>query len=224
MKSRFVRTLAGTAAFVLVASVASAQAPSTAVLNVLEVRQLVARAEPADHARLERHFSALAFEHGREASRHAAMATAIGGNPNHPAPTASAHCARLAEINTQSAVTLRELARHHAALAGGMPSTTPDNAGRFENGEGAPAPTDDELRVMAARAKTPSDHRALQEYFVTLALRYEAEAADHGTMAGAYRGNANRRGGDPAVHCDRLVKLLREAADEARAAAARHDD
>ena len=222
MKSTLLRTLAGAAATVLVTSIASAQATATGVLNAVEVRQLVASADPADHARLERHFSALASDYAKEAGRHAAMASAIGGNPNHPAPTASAHCARLAELNSQSAATLRELAAHHAALAGGNASTAPLDAWRFENGEGAPAPTDDELRVMAARAKTPSDHRAIQEYFVTLARRYEAEANDHLFMARAYRGNANRRGGDPGVHCDRLVTQLREAAGEARAAATEH--
>ena len=38
---------------------AAAQDTSPAALNALEVKQLVARAEPSDHARLGAHFSAL---------------------------------------------------------------------------------------------------------------------------------------------------------------------
>lgn len=106
--------------------------------------------------------------------------------------SASTHCARLALLNTESAATLRELAAHHERLALGTPSTA------------------------------PADHRALAEYFLTVAAGHTAEADAHGRMAQAYRGTANRRGGDPAAHCDRLVTLARDAAAEARAAATEH--
>jgi hypothetical protein len=59
---------------------------------------------------------------------------------------------------------------------------------------------------------------------MTVATRHTAEAEAHGRMAQTYRGNPNRRGGDPAAHCDRLVKLSRDAAAEARAAAAEHKE
>ena len=39
---------------------------------------------------------------------------------------------------------------------------------------------------MAAKASTPADHRALEEYFLTLAKRYTSEAKDHKAMASAY--------------------------------------
>ena len=222
MTSRHIRTFAiGAAALLTFAGHTTAQTWSPAVLNALEVRQLVGRADPDDHARLGAHFAALGDRYAREARRHTAMSKAIGGNPNHQMATGwSVHCARLAELNTQSAATLRELATHHGQLAAGVPSTAPRESARFENGEGAPDPTDRELKVLAANARTPADHRALEEYFLTLAARYTSEAEDHVAMASAYRGNANRRGGDhPAVHCDRIVKLSREEAGEARAAA-----
>jgi hypothetical protein len=41
-------------------------------------------------------------------------------------------------------------------------------------------------------------------------------------MAQAYRGHANRRGGDPAAHCDRLARESRQAAGEALATATSH--
>ena len=41
---------------------------------------------------------------------------------------------------------------------------------------------------MAAKASTPAEHRALEEYFLTLAKRYTADAAEHTTTANTYRG------------------------------------
>lgn len=224
MRTIDIRALAiGALALLVSAATVAAQTLPSAVLNAVEVRQLVARADAGDHARLAAHFGALAEQYTDEAARHTAMAKAFGGNPNRQGATApSAHCTRLAELNTQSATTLRELATHHEQLAAGVPSTAPREGARFENGEGAPDPTDRELRALVAGARTATDHRALQEYFLTLATRYTAEADEHAAMAQAYRGNANRRGGDPAIHCDRLVKLSREEAAEARGAAAEH--
>jgi len=46
---------------------AAAQTTSSAVLNSLEVRELIRRAEPADHARLEVHFAVLAEQYAAEA-------------------------------------------------------------------------------------------------------------------------------------------------------------
>lgn len=59
----------------------------------------------------------------------------------------------------------------------------------------------------------PPEHRALEEYFLTLAKKYDAEAAEHTTTTNTYRGTKI------AVHCDRLVSLAREEAKEATAAA-----
>lgn len=223
MKRLHLMSLAVPAVLLATAAGAAAQGPTPEVLNAIELRQLVASAEPGDHARLGTHFAALAGTYADAAARHTAMSKAFGGNPNRPgAVSASTHCARLALLNTESAATLRELAAHHERLALGTPSTAPAEGARFVHGEGAPAPTDRELRALAARARTPADHRALAEYFLTVAAGHTAEADAHGRMAQAYRGTANRRGGDPAAHCDRLVTLARDAAAEARAAATEH--
>lgn len=225
MKRLHLISLAAPVALLLAAATAAAQARPPELLNTIEVRQLVERADPNGHARLSAHFSALADRYAEEAARHTAMSRAFGGNPNRQgAVPASAHCARLAELNTESAATLHELAGHHERLALGAPSTVPSGAARFESGEGAPEPTEGELAALAAHARTPADHRALAEYFVTVALRHTTEADEHVWMARAYRGHANRRGGDAAAHCDRMVKLSREAAKEARAAASVHSE
>jgi hypothetical protein len=215
-------SLAAVAVLTLAASVA-AQGKPTAVLNTLEVQQLVQRsepAEPADNARLGAHFTALADRYTAEAKRHASMAQSFIGNPSRNLSTGmSAHCKHLADLNTQSATELRELATYHQKLATGAASAPPAGGARFEAGAGASIPTDQELNAMAAKAGTPADHRALEEYFLTLAKRYTADANQHVAMANTYRGT---RIAQAAVHCDQLVKLSREEAREATEAAAMH--
>lgn len=214
---------AGVLTFLAFVGGAAAQTTSSAVLNSLEVQDLIKRGEPADHARLSVHFAVLAEQYAADARRHSAMAQAFIARPARRTPVNSAadHCKRLAELNTQSAETLRELAAHHEGLAAGKASTAPRGAARFERGEGAPAPSAEELSALAAKASTPADHRGLEEYFQTLAKRYTAEANDHATMAQAYRGT---RIAQSAAHCDRLVALSRDSAKEAAAAAAMHKD
>jgi hypothetical protein len=200
---------------------AAAQAPSP-VLNTLEVQKLVLSAVPADQARVAAHFAAMAAEHEAEASRHRAMAQGAVGNPSRQLSTGmNVHCTRLADLDTQAAATLRELAAHHAKLAAGKPSTAPPHAARYQGGEGARVPTDKELTALARTAKTAADHRALQEYFLTAAKRHTAEADEHRTMAQTYRGT---RLAAAAVNCDRLVMLARDSAKEATAAATMHGD
>ena len=98
-------------AFVLFAGSTAAQDKSPALLNTLEVQQLVKRAEPADNARLAAHFTALADRYAAEAKRHTSMAQSFVGNPSRNLGTGmSAHCKQLADLNTKSATELRELA------------------------------------------------------------------------------------------------------------------
>lgn len=190
------------------------------ILNSLEVRQLVGRAEPGDHVRLSAHFSALGNRYAAEAKRHTSMAQSFIGNPSRNLGTGmSAHCKQLANLNTQSATTVRELAAYHEKLASGSPATPSKDGARFQGGAGAPAPTEKELNALAAKASTPADHRALQEYFLTAAKRYTADANEHAEMAQAYRGT---RIAQAAVHHDRLAGLSRDAAKEATAAAEMH--
>ena len=211
----------GALAFLTFVGGAAAQTTSSAVLNSLDVQELIKRAQPADHARLEVHFSVLAEQYAADARRHSAMAQAFIARPirRTAANSAADHCKRLEQLNLQSAATLRELAAHHEGLAAGKASAVPRGAARFESGSGAPAPTAEELTALAAKASTPADHHAFQEYFLTLAKRYTADANDHFAMAQAYRGT---RMAQAAVHCDRLVTLSKDSAKEATAAAAMH--
>ena len=171
MRTVHPRSFAITAvALVTLAGSVVAQDRPSAVLNSLEVRQLVARAEPADHVRLAAHFSALGDRYTAEAKRHVSMSQSFVGNPSRNLATGmSAHCKRLADLNTQSATTVRELAAYHEKLASGAPATPPKDGARFQGGAGAPEPTEKELSALAAKASTPAEHRALEEYFVTLA-------------------------------------------------------
>ena len=221
MRTIHIRSLSIAAAVVLAfAGSVSAQETSSGLLNTLEVQQLVKRAEPGDSARLAAHFAALAERHAAEAKRHASMAQSFAGNPSRNLGTGmAAHCKQLAELSTRSATELRELAAYHRRLASGATATPPAGGARFEGGAGAPAPTDRELDAMAAKASTPAEHRALQEYFLTLAKRYAANAEDHAATANIHRGT---RIAQAAVHHERLAGLSREAAKEATAAAERH--
>jgi hypothetical protein len=224
MRPTHIRTIAaGLLLLLTLPGGAAAQKTESAVLNSLELQQLIKRGEPADHARLGAHFAAVAEQYALDAKRHEAMARAFTAQPagRTAAHSAADHCNRLAELNTQSAATLKELAAHHERLAAGEASTAPRGAARFRNGEGATAPTPEELRALAAKANTRTDHLALAEYFDTVAKRNTAAADQHATMAQAYRGT---RIAQAAAHCEHLVKLSRESAKEASAAAEFHKD
>jgi hypothetical protein len=212
-------SLAAVAALAFAGNVA-AQDKASGLLNNLEVRQLVARAEPGDHARLSAHFTALADRYAAEATQHTSMAQGFIGNPSRSVGTGmSAHCKQLATLNTQSATTVRALAAYHEKSATGQPATPPREGARFQGGAGASEPTEKELKALAAKASTPADHRALEEYFLTLAKRYTADASEHVALAQTYRGT---RIAQAAVHHDRLAGLSRDAAKEAKAAADMH--
>jgi hypothetical protein len=207
-------------AFLAFAGSASAQDKSPALLNTVEVQQLVKRAEPGDNARLAAHFTDLAERHTADAKRHTEMSQSFVGNPSRNLGTGmSAHCKELAALNTQAATTVSELATYHQKLASGAAATAPTAGARFEGGAGAPEPTDQELKALAAKAGTPAEHRALEEYFLTLAKRYTADAKEHAAMASTYRGT---RIAQAAVHCDHLAALARKEAKEATDAAAMH--
>ena len=212
-------SIAAIAVLTFAGSVAAQEKPS-GLLNTLEVQQLVKRAEPGDNARLAAHFTALAERYVAEAKRHTSMAQSFVGNPSRNLATGmSAHCKQLAAFNTQSATTLRELATYHKGLAVGAAATPPAAGSSFQGGAGAQMPTDQELNAMAAKAGTPADHRALEEYFLTLVKRYIAEANEHVALAQAYRGT---RIAQAAAHHDRLAGLSRDAAKEATAGAEMH--
>ena len=213
--------LAAVAALTFFAASGAAQERATGLLNNLEVRQLVTRGEPGDQAQLSAHFTALADRYGAEAKRHLSMSQSFVGNPSRNLGMGmSAHCKRLADLNLESATTLRELAAYHEKLASGTPATPPRDGAPFQSGAGAPGPTERELSALAEKASTPAEHRGLEEYFATLAKRYTRDAEQHAQFAAAYRNSP--RIAQVALTHDRLAELSREAAKEATAAAEMH--
>jgi hypothetical protein len=178
---------------------------------------------PADQAKLSAHFAALADRYAREAKLHTTMGQQPVGNPSRTQPNSlSAHCKKLAELNTETAATLRELQGHHMNLAAGKPSVAPAAGAAFEAGAGAPKPTEKDMARLAESARTPADHRDLEAYFLALAKEYTAATSEHKAMAQAYRGLPRATDAGMAAHCDRLVKLSEESAKEATAAAGLH--
>ena len=215
-------------AVLAVAGTAIAQDKPPALLSDVEVRQLVASAEPADCERLASHFAVLASRYAAEAKRHQSMAQASVGSASRPTQTGmsmSAHCKRLAQLNTDSATTLNELANHYRQPAAGAASSAPPDGARFEAGLGAPVASEAELVGLAGKARTPADHEALEQYFEALARRYTTEAKEHAALAVSWKG-ATRvpTAAITAAHCDRLASELRDAAKEAAAAAAMHKE
>jgi hypothetical protein len=150
------------------------------------------------------------------------MAYALPGNPNREIGYGrQAHFKHLAELNTRWATTALELAAHHERLAAGTESVPPRDAGLFEAGAGAPEPSQEDLSALAAKARTPADHRELEAAYGARADRYTAQANEHLAMASAYRGT---KIASAAVHCDRIVTQARQAASEATAAALRQKE
>jgi hypothetical protein len=220
MRTVHFRPVVVAAALLAFAGTVRAQDKPNSLLNTLEVRQLVARAEPADNARLSAHFSALADRYTAEARRHLSMSQSFVGNPSRNLGTGmSVHCKRLAELNTESATTVRELAAYHEKLAAGAPATPPRDGARFQGGAGASEPTEKELNALAAKAGTPAEHHALEEYFLTLAKRYTTAADEHVTLSATFRGTKIAQAS--AIH-DHLARLARDSAKEATAAAEMH--
>ena len=216
------RAVVAAVAILATAALAAAQAPSS-VLNKLEVQKLVAAETPEANSALAAHFNALADRYLADAESHKAMGRAYQANANRSAVTSAAtHCERLAKIAADEATTTREMARYHRDLAGGKGAVLPKGAAALHAGHGAPEPTADQLHHLAMTARSAADHRALEEYFATLAKKNNADADDHVAMAKTYRAGVRKGTYDPAVHCDRLAKLAREAAKEANEAAALH--
>jgi hypothetical protein len=206
--------------FVITAGAAAAQPAPKDLLTSVEVRQLVSRGEPADHARLVRHFAALEARYAADVKRHEEMARSFAGQPRGQSSTSlEGHCRALAKSNTDMATVARELAGYHEKVAAGTPATQPADTKGLESGKGAPEPNAQELDAFLQKASAANDHKALADYFDTLRKRYEADAATHKAMAAAYLGT---RLAPAAAHCDRLIALARGAAKEAREAAAMH--
>lgn len=112
-------------------------------------------------------------------------------------------------ISSRTPADQARLASRFTALA--------DRAG-LTTGVGARKPNHDELAAFGKAVKA-CDHRALADYFTALAKRYQADGDGHTGMATLYRTTRM-----PAMsnHCERLSRLAKGAAEEARSAAAMH--
>lgn len=215
------RTMLAGLALVALTTAAAAQDRSR-LLTSIEVKELVTSSRPADNARLRDHFSALAEKYTTDARRYRAMSYTMTGNPKHlPAVPAGTRWARAAQQAQGNAVLARELSAHHGRLAEGRASQAPAGSERFEAGEGAPAPTEAQLNELAAGARTPAEHRSLAEYYTTLAEKQATAAKRYASLAQTYRAQV-RKGGDPAIHFDRLAGQARKAASQARAESTKH--
>ena len=222
MRTVSIRTVVASCVLSLLAGgTAFAQDRPNAVLNTLELRQLVERAEPADHARWIAHFGALAERYAAEAKLHERMAQASTGQAGKSSNAGmAAHCRSLVKADRALEEGARALATFHKERAAGASVPPPANTRGLESGVGASKPKDQELDDFAAKAAETNDHRALADYFATLADRYSADAAGHTAMAVSYGSNSRLAGMVP--HCDRLAKTARGAAKEAKLAAAMH--
>jgi hypothetical protein len=205
----------------------TAQVKSPDLLTASEVQQLVSRAEPADHARLRAHFAALADQDAAEAKRHNAMQQAYAGNTKlaHIASSMSAHCKRLADLSLESAATLRALAADHGKVAPGVASEAARVGGPGPATVATPAASEKEMIDLAAGGSSAAEHRRLEQYFSTLATRYDREAADHAAYAKSWR-TTTKVANAPAIaaHCDRVAAQRRELSKEAGAAASMHKE
>ena len=193
-------------------------------LSAKQMEALVAKAStPTDHARLRQHYLNMVAIYTADADAHVEMAKASRrsrGNPNMAAfADPAAQMDRIAQRARDAAATARELATYHQRLSVGAskaevkaPSTHP-----------AMPMAQVEVVELIVTAKTPAEHRKLGQQFAAEAAIYTADAERHAAMAAGYRANPNPRDGAPAIHCDRFVQQVRDAATAARELATYHE-
>ena len=194
------------------------------LLNRLEVQRLVAMNTPEAHARLSKHFIALAETYTADAARYAGRANGSAGNPSHGFGTRTdVRRTRQAQDAARRAEAARAMTVYHQLLSVGAAAVPPPARAQLDGGTGAPAPTQAELHELAMRARTPADHRVLAEYYLTLETRETALANEHARMANMQRVSGGRGAWETtATHSDRLAGLSRKAAKHASAAASVH--
>jgi hypothetical protein len=203
--------------------ITAAQDQRTRVLTADNVRALIARGEPADHARLGLHFAALAEQYAAEARQHEASGKAYAGNTKlaHIAAAQAAHCRTLAERSRAAAQAFEELATAHTKAAkGAAPASLPE-----QTGHPAQSAAGREMPRLAAAVDSKGDHLTLAKHFDDLGARYEREAAEHTAYAKSWRATTKIASAAAiAAHCDRAAAELLNLAREARATAAVHKE
>ena len=85
-----------------------------------------------------------------------------------------------------------------------------------------------QAKALVTTAKTKADHERLAQYFDAEAAKYEAQAKEHGELAGEYQKSPPNQPGKYSgyaytfEHCDSHAKSLQQAAENARKLAADH--
>jgi hypothetical protein len=100
-------------------------------------------------------------------------------------------------------------------LGVGFAATPPRGAAHFHGGAGAPEPTQHEVNLAIARARTRAEQGVLQEYFLMRVRQYTSDANEHVRLAQTFRGT---RIAHAAVHQDWLAERARTWARDAQAA------
>lgn len=193
-------------------------------LSPKQMEALVAKAStPADHAQLRQHYLEMAVMSTADADAYAAIGKAYrrqAGQPDQETfADAAAQMDRIAKRARDAAATARTLAAYHGRLSTG--TTKSEGTAPFTH----PAVPMAQVGVMEliVTATTPAEHARLSTQFGAEAARYTAEADRHAAMAAGYRENPNQRRGDAAIHCDRFVQQMRDAATAARELANYHE-
>ncbi len=219
----------------MLALAASSPVPSSAqdVRTTKEMEEFVAKAStPAEHTALGKHFMDMAAQYEADSDTHVAMAAQYRrspGNANRRLGDPGIHCDVIARRAREAATAARELSTYHERVAAEGPTSNAKAPTKVPDLSMPKVRFPDLLppkqaQELIASAKTPADHTRLSKHFAAEAARYKADADSHAAMAAGYRG-ANRRGflEAQAVHCDRLVREIREAATAARDLAAYHE-
>lgn len=221
--TRRTRAIALAAACLLGASgVAAAQVTAPERLSDLEVQILADSEIPSAGLRLAAHFRALAADYDAAAARHRGVAATARGWPLRAPGAAAAAAARQthrAEADIETADVLRALAAYYEGAVNGRQMEFPSGGAPFAGGAGARPPTEREVHAFAAAARTPADHRSLEEYFLTRSERLTTEADAYTTAAQALRGTRIAQAAD---HCERRATAARAAARQAQGRATMH--
>ena len=218
----------------MVGLVATRPVPSAAqdVRTNKEMEEFVAKASTAaDHAALSRHFSDMAAQYEADADTHTELAAEYRRspeNPNRRSGDPGSHCESIARRAREAATLARALAADHERIAreglsnAKAPTKVPNIS--MPKVRYPDLLTPQQVQDLVAFARTPADHSKLSRHFATEAALDKADADSHAAMATGYRAsNLRGRSESMAVHCDRLVQLIRESARDARDLAAYHE-
>lgn len=193
-------------------------------LSGKQMEALVAKAStPAEHAQLKQHYLDMVAIYTADADAYTTMVKAYKRHQGQASQPASgdpaAQMERIAQRAREAAATARELATYHERLSAGAPKSD----AKMPRPHPAMPMAQVEVVQLIETAKTPADHQKLSRQFAAESVRFTEDADRHAAMSAGYRANPNRGGENPAVHCDRFVQQVREAAAIARDLAAYHE-